>query len=247
MRMAENASKTEPRVTPRPRPPGSSAVPAKTWPRLAIRVLAFVGLCIAAYLTVLHSQAGTSGTFNSPLCTISSTINCNAVLGSEYSHLFGLPVATWAALTYAAILGASFLGSTSVLVFLCSWSFIFSLYMAGISFFTLNAACLFCMSLYAVNIGLFISALALTKHARDFGFQQLGYGLAACVVLALGFGWVQAKVANFKNTTSEDPPTAKDFSQTYNNLRQVTLNIEERNTKGPSQAAVTISEFVDFR
>ncbi len=240
--MADNATKTERRVTPGALPPRSTPVSSRTWPLVAIRILALVGLGIAVYLALLHYRAGEHGRIESPLCTISSTINCNAVLGSGYARLFGVPVATWAALTYAAILGASFLGSTSILVFLCSWSFVFSLYMAGLSLFTIKAACLFCMSLYAVNIGLFLSALALTKQARDFSFHQLRYGLAACVVLALGFGWVQAKLAG----PAPGLP-APDFPATYDKLPQVTLNVAERNTKGPSQAPITISEFVDFR
>lgn len=243
--MADNASKTERRVTPGTLPPQPPAV-VSTWPLLTIRTLALVGLCVAGYLAMLHYQAGERGTFASPLCTISSTINCNAVLGSVYARLFGVPIATWAALTYVAILGTSFLGSIGVIVFLCSWSFVFSLYMAGLSLFTLKAGCLFCMSLYAINIGLFISALALIRQTKGLGFQQLRYGLAACVVLALGFGWAQAKLAD-KISPSSDTASSKGFAETYDKLRQVTLNTTERNIKGPLQAAVTISEFVDFR
>src|SRR5690349_19618318 len=149
--MADNVIKTERRVTSSTLPSRPTVVP-KTWPLVAVRILAFIGLCIATYLSVLHYQAGEHGTISSPLCTISSALNCNAVLGSVYARLFGIPIATWAALTYAAIIGVSFLGSASVLVFLCSWSFVFSLYMAGLSFFTIKAACLFCMSLYVTNI-----------------------------------------------------------------------------------------------
>jgi len=243
--MADNAIKTERRVTPGALPQRSPAAAPKLWPLLTIRILAVVGLGIAAYLAVLHSQAGVGGTFNSPLCTISSTINCNAVLGSVYARLFGVPIATWAALTYVAILVASFLSSISAVVFLCSWSFVFSLYMAGLSLFTLKAGCLFCMSLYAVNIGLFISALALVKQTRGFGFQQLSYGLATCVVLVFGFGWAQAKLAD--HISPAPNPSDTGFSDTYDKLRQVALNVGERNTKGSAQAAVTISEFVDFR
>ena len=105
--MADNASKTERRVTPRTLPPQPPAV-VSTWSLLTIRTLALVGLCVAGYLAMLHYQAGARGTFASPLCTISSTINCNAVLGSVYARLFGVPIAAWAALTYVAILGASF-------------------------------------------------------------------------------------------------------------------------------------------
>lgn len=243
--MADNASKTERRVTPGTPPPQSATASPKTWPLLTIRILAVIGLGIAAYLAMLHSQAGAGGTFNSPLCTISSTINCNAVLGSVYARLFGVPIATWAALTYVAILVVSFLSATSALIFLCSWAFVFSLYMTGLSLFTLKAGCFFCMSLYAVNIGLFIGALALARQERSLGSRQLRYALAACVVLALGFGWAQAKLAD--HISPAPNPSDKGFVETYDKLRQVTLNIGERNTKGSAQAAVTISEFVDFR
>jgi uncharacterized membrane protein len=138
--MADNAIKTERPVTPGTLSPRSTPVSSRTWPLTAIRILALAGLCVAAYLVLLHYRASAhGGLIESPLCTISSTINCNAVLGSSYARLFGVPVATWAALTYAAILGASFLGSTSLLVFLCSWVFVFSLYMAGLSFLTIKA------------------------------------------------------------------------------------------------------------
>jgi len=240
--MADNVSKTERRVTSSVSPSRLVTAPARTWPLLTIRTLALIGLGIAGYLSVLHYQAGEHGRIETPLCTISSAINCNTVLGSVYSRLFGVPIAAWATLIYAMILGVSFLGSTGLLVFLCSWAFIFSLYMAGLSLFTLKAACVFCMSLYAVNIGLFISGLALTRQARDFGFRQLQYGLAACVVLALGFGWAQAKLASLPG-----PGTNNGIAETYPKLRQVTLNVAERNTNGSPQAAVTISEFVDFR
>ncbi|MBM4256690.1 MAG: hypothetical protein FJ147_12435 [Deltaproteobacteria bacterium] len=246
--MADNASKTERRVTPGVLPSRGPASSPKTWPLLTIRILAFVGLCIAGYLSYLHAQAGESGTFHSPLCTISSTINCNAVLGSVYSRLFGIPIAIWAALTYLTIVILSFVGTTSTLVVLCSWAFVFSLYMAGISLFTLQAGCLFCMSLYAVNIGLFVGALALSRQTREFGLQQLAYGLAACVVVASAFGWAQAKLAEYKNPDAESGGVATaQFLEKYEKLRQATVNLAERNTKGPAQAAVTVSEFVDFR
>ena len=243
--MADNVSKTERRVTPSTVSSPPAAITPRTWPFLVIRILAFVGLGIAVYLSVLHYKAGTNGTFASPLCTISSTINCNAVLGSVYARLFGVPIATWAALTYAAILGASFLGSIGTVIFLCSWSFVFSLYMAGLSLFTLKAGCLFCMSLYAVNIGLFLGAIALSRQTRSFNVRQLFYGLAACVVVAFAFGWAQAKLASLSSPPGNS--VEKGFAETYEKLRQVTLNIAERNTKGSPQATVTISEFLDFR
>ena len=58
---------------------------------LPLRILAALGLAVGVYLSILHYQAGSSGVIDSPLCTISSTLNCNAVLGSTYARLFKIP------------------------------------------------------------------------------------------------------------------------------------------------------------
>src|SRR5688572_4877202 len=86
---------------------------------LPLRILAGLGLAVSVYLSILHYQAGSSGVIDSPLCTISSTLNCNAVLGSTYARLFKIPIAMWASLTYAVILGASFMSNLRLLTLLC--------------------------------------------------------------------------------------------------------------------------------
>ena len=68
-------------------------VAPKGWPLLTIRVLATLGLSIGTYLTVLHYQAGTSGTIDSPFCGVGTLVNCSAVLGSAYARILSLPVA----------------------------------------------------------------------------------------------------------------------------------------------------------
>src|SRR5713101_8250373 len=70
----------------------TSAVP-KRWPLLAIRVLATLGLSIGVYLAILHYRAGADGVIDSPLCGAGTVVNCNAVLGSPYARLFGVPIA----------------------------------------------------------------------------------------------------------------------------------------------------------
>jgi len=242
--MSAKKMKAERPITASMTTPNVTRTSASRWPLLTIRVLATLGLCIAAYLSLLHYRAGTSGVIESPLCSISSTISCNAVLGSSYARLFGIPVATWAALTYALTLGVSFLGSSSLLILLCCWTFAFSVYMAGLSLLAIKAACLFCMSLYAINTGSLIGAVALARSSGVFTVPQVIYSLAGCAVLAAGVGWWQTQNVAAYTPKTQDEAKLVDW---YNHLPLVTVTAAERHVKGSPQALITISEFVDFR
>jgi uncharacterized membrane protein len=223
------------------------------WPLLTIRILSTVGLLVGAYLTMLHVQAGANGQIESPFCGTGATINCASVLGSAYARLFDLPVAGWATATYALTLLISFTGHSALLVLLCGWAFAFSLYMAGLSLFVIQAACLFCMTLYVVNIGSLVSAVALARSSALFTGQQAVVSALGYAALIAGFAWLQAqsnvKVAAVTAPIVAPAPAAVDveFLRYYNSRPLVTLTGQERHTKGPTQALLTISEFVDFR
>ncbi len=224
----------------------------KRWSLLTIRILAVLGLSIATYLSVLHYQAGAGGPINSPLCAVGTAINCNAVLSSAYARLFDVPVAVWAAVTYAILLGVSFLGLPGLLVLLCGWTFAFSVYMAGLSFLVIKSVCLFCLSLYAINLGLLLSAVALARTSALMAGRQIAYSVAGYAVLVIGLGWWQTQaVATIAPpapaATGAPTKTDTDYVRFYNTRPLVTLRGTERHTKGPAEAALTVSEFVDFR
>ena len=224
----------------------------KRWPLLMIRVFAALGLSIATYLSVLHYQAGAGGPIDSPLCAVGTAINCNAVLTSAYARLFAVPVAVWAAVTYAIVLGVSFLGQPGLLLLLCGWTFAFSVYMAGLSFLVIKSVCLFCLSLYAINTGLLLGAVALARTAGLMSGRQITYSLAGYAVLVAGLGWWQTQMATVvtpMTPIAADAPakTDTDYVRFYNSRPLITLQGAERHTKGSAQAALTVSEFVDFR
>jgi protein-disulfide isomerase len=231
----------------------STRAPQPRWPLLTIRLLAGLGLLVSTYLTILHLQAGANGAIESPFCGAGTVINCTSVLGSPYARLFGMPVAGWAAATYAFILLLSFLGQPALLVLLCGWSFAFSLYMASLSLLVVKHACLFCMTLYAVNIGLLIGAIALARARSLFTGQQAFFSALGYAVLIAGFGWTQSQTASAVTAeTAPLPapaPTAIDegFLKFYNSQKIVSLSGEERHVKGAAQPLLTVSEFADFR
>jgi protein-disulfide isomerase len=209
-------------------------------------------LVITTYLTVLHYQAGTNGIIDAPFCGEGTVINCNAVLSSPYAQLFGQPIALWGAIAYVAVLLASFLNQAGLLVMLCGWAFVLSLYLAGISLFVIKSFCLLCASLYAVNTGLLIGAVALGRGSATMTARRVAYSVAGYVILTAGIGWFQSRAAasidpaqflTEQNLSAIDA----DFVRYYNSRPQVTLKGAERHTEGPPQALLTISEFVDFR
>lgn len=62
-----------------------------------ILILAFFGLADSAYL----AQSALSGT--SLLCNIQNLSGCNVVAASEYSRLFGIPLAIYGVVFYSAV------------------------------------------------------------------------------------------------------------------------------------------------
>ena len=217
-----------------------------------VRGLAGIGLGLAGYLTLLHYQAGATGEIESALCGAGATVNCNLVLSSAYATLFGWPVALYATATYAAVLAGTFLATLWPVLLLCGWAFVFSVYMAGLSFFGIGAVCPLCTALYAVNFGLAVSAGLLGRATGSLSGAGLGFAALGFGVVLTGIGLTQARDAAFV-TPPQDflPPAAADmdagFVRYYYEQPAVVLRGEERHVKGPADAVLTLHEFVDFR
>lgn len=217
-----------------------------------VRGLAGVGLGLAGYLTFLHYQAGATGEIESALCGAGATVNCNLVLSSAYATLFGWPVALYATATYAAVLAGTFLATLWPTLLLCGWAFVFSVYMAGLSFFGIGAVCPLCTALYAVNFGLAVSAGLLGRATGSLSGAGLGFSVLGFAVVLTGIGLTQARDAAFV-TPPQDflPPAAEDmdagFVRYYYEQPAVVLRGEDRHVKGPADAVLTLHEFVDFR
>ncbi len=225
---------------------------APSWPMLAIRVLGALGLVLGVYLSLLHYQAGASGSIGSALCGSGTTVNCSLVLSSAYAMLFEVPVAMLAAGTYAALLASTFLAPPGLTVLLCGWMFVFSLYMAAISFFTIGAVCPVCTGLYVVNLGLLVSAVAQARADQTLTRPRLASASLGFAVGLLGIGLTQAENAASVTPLQEylaPSPAEMDqsFVRYYYDQPAVVLRGSERHVEGPADAVLTIHEFVDFR
>lgn len=111
---------------------------------VAVLVLAALGLVDALYLSVEHYRGEV------PPCTL--TGGCEKVTTSEYSVLFGVPVAYLGALYYISLLSVLFLfvdlkkkNLFHLATGIVSMGFLFSLYFTYLQFFVIEALCPYCL------------------------------------------------------------------------------------------------------
>ncbi len=134
-------------------------IPAR-WPGWVGTVLSVVGLAVSAYLTYAHYTTAANLS-----CPESSIINCAKVTTSQYSHIFGLPVAVLGLAFFAAMvplqlpvtwrmawfpLRAVRLLSTVVGVGMIVWLLYAEL-------FRLDAICLYCTAVHVLTVLLFVA------------------------------------------------------------------------------------------
>lgn len=124
-----------------------------------IGILAFFGLADSIYLT----QSELSGT---PLiCNIQNLSGCNVVAASQYSHVFGIPLAEFGVLFYAVIF---ILAALELVIFdqllrrvlqaSALVGFVASLYFTLIQIFFIGAFCIYCGASAIIALLIFIFA-----------------------------------------------------------------------------------------
>ncbi|MFD7155035.1 vitamin K epoxide reductase family protein [Kribbella sp. NPDC059898] len=138
------------------------------WATLAVSI---AGLAVAAYLTYEHFTAGTT-----LACPDTGVVNCAKVTSSQYSKVFGIPVALLGLLFFVGMTALSvppmwrtpspwpgrlrLVGVLTGVVFVC--------YLIWAELFQINAICLWCTVVHALTLvlfGLVIVRLALVPPA----------------------------------------------------------------------------------
>jgi uncharacterized membrane protein/glutaredoxin len=156
---------------------------APNWP---LFLLALTGMGLTGYLTFTAWQGKLVAG-----CTVGSA--CDVVLNSRWSTLLGMPTSFWGFLAYAFIAAVAW-NKYSDSQWKLAWfvsivGVVYSLYLTGISFFVLQAACPYCLASLGVMTAIFVTTL-LQKPADLPGFSWgpwLGKtaGTGAVLVLAL--------------------------------------------------------------
>jgi uncharacterized membrane protein len=139
--------------------------------RIALAVLALIGIGIATYIVIADSGGGT------PKCLAGGS-GCETVADSHYSHLAGINVAVFGIFGYVVLLAAAivsgdagrFGGFLTALV-----GFGFSAYLTYLELFVIDAICQWCVaSAVVMSLSLAVAAArAFAYTGRELGTPQI--------------------------------------------------------------------------
>ena len=165
-------------------------IPIRTAPNWILLSLALIGMGLTVYLTVSawkgQALAG---------CTAGS--GCDAVLGSQWSRLIGLPTSLWGFLAYASLAAIAFIKRAD-LHWKLSWivslfGALYSIYLTGISLVELKAACPYCLS----SLVLMIAILSVTTYQRPAGLAKFSWSPWLAKTVSAGFVVILAVHLNY--------------------------------------------------
>lgn len=165
----------------------------------AIAALNIVGVALSLY-SLHHYITLEYGLQSEPsFCNINAAFNCDAVSASEWSTIFGVPVASYGLAFYSLFLLVAVLAgkreriptdiAAPVATATSLGAVVFSIYLFFVSKFVIGTLCLICLTLYLVNLLLLWASY---RCGQPISFiAQLCTGVRAIVrlpALALGIG-----------------------------------------------------------
>lgn len=213
------------------------------------------------YLTI-HHFAVKLGISGSALCSISSTLNCDAAALSQFSEIFKLPIAILGAVFHLALLGLivflklNWLDESIYLKKFIQLSLIFSaitsIIMALISFFLIKVACPFCLGTYVFSfINLFLGwniVSSTNKEVFDFSslFSDQKYLLIILFLIPTS-SWFISGIIKDNYGLSELDKVIPEKLALWKNSTVYQFNPDIGLNNKVSNAKAQIVEFADFK
>ena len=238
-------------------------------------ILAAAGLGICLYLYSLHVALLMGEIKSGPLCGADGGLGCQSVAASPYSSVLGLPLASWGAIFYSAMVLLGF----GVVIFwrdcgrvylrwvlcLAGLGLAIDLYLAYVMVFKLKAACWPCISTYVINIVIILmvaksawqepkpraSLRAIFPGAKDAQGIDLYYrnaikGLLIGGILFASVVGVAGSQFISKSLTGDDRERLAKL-KTYLAKQPIrAVKADNRPEMGSDDGAVTVVEFSDF-
>ncbi len=247
----------------RPANPGSGNGGRSTALSRGLLVALGLDALIALVQLYVHAQlSGGDGSYTS-FCNVNSSINCDAVLGSQFAMLFGIPISLWALAkdgAIAALVGfrgrpgsPARLQSALALAFLGAWTLVFSLYMALVATSTIGAFCLLCAGMYVLSPLIAVLAWKVAEARLGAAGPLITSGRALAGAGAIAASLAVVASAQFNVLPGTGPLSVADvrerdpeFFLWYSGLERVGPLPDARHAKGPADAPITIVEFSDF-
>lgn len=232
-----------------------------------IRILALIGLALSIELAVVYHNANYDKTALYSFCSINDFIDCDGVAKTYLSQFLGIPLAWWGIFLYVFILFLTFVHKFNwkgllaplsafktplkYISVLGLFSFMISMYLAGVSFFQIKKICILCFATYFID--LFISLVATNfknggyidsfkASFKDFfeGVKNFKVAFILCLAAAVGF-------LTYSATTFDLVPHLK-FNKSVRKYQVMKRNAYriKGNTLGSSRAKVQVVVITDF-
>lgn len=221
-----------------------------------LSVLAAVGTHI--YLINHHYDFKYGTTAAESLCNINETFNCNKTTVSQYSELFGVPIAVFGALVNFALLCLLLVfkfpvaknetrkALTAPIKIITLGVFAISLIMGSISIFALSTICPMCSLAYALSLITFASSWAYFSGGLNFSsFTLKVLGATGLTVLAFGFFFHHNNLRKYGGKEAQE--IAQLQLEQWRNAEVKNINPVSPLSMHPSpEAKVKMVEFADF-
>lgn len=120
---------------------------------LSIFIVATIGFCISLYGFFVENKLSEDPTYH-PVCDLSDRVSCSKTFLSPYGKLLKISNTVFAILFYSSMMLLAYLDYTTLLWYGALAALVVSIFLAYILFFKIQTICLFCISLYVVNLAL---------------------------------------------------------------------------------------------
>lgn len=230
-------------------------------------LLGIIGVGVSIYSIIHHIELKAAGVTDAA-CNINQTISCDAVAGSQYSEILGIPLGAFGLAYFLSIFLLSMMvfksesnreSNISALATLTFIGGLVSIVLASISFFAVKALCLTCLAVYILTLGLVAGTIFAIKNKElKYSLKASTNGLttAAIISAAVLIGYSQLAPgpdpSTHPNFVQDDSKNAESAPQLSTEVYNLPVNMTaysgygEDFRKGSDQAKVTIVEFADF-
>ena len=233
---------------------------------IAALTTSLLAVCLHFYLTLQHFQLKLGLTSGQSFCNINQTFNCDTVSVSPYAVLFGIPIATWGAVTNLALvvmLAVALINLTSNSLRVLRLSFWLSLFIAltsivmgTISSVLLKTYCLNCMAAYALS---FATLFLIWKSLEESPLRDLFSDLKSMVgeqkwigamfVLVPALSFLTTAIIGDSYGLPKIKAALQESQMNWRSAPVVPLDLSKGLSfqRGQSDPIMTIVEFADFR